>query len=165
MSPLWTHAIRSACAIAAPRTVIDIGCGPFRDESYALEILASLPPGGRYWGIDRDPEAIARHMSLTSGRAVCVYSSLDFRDLEVASRQDMAITKCFVCLDFDADLQDVLIAKIRDVASWWLFYDSFAHHDPTTMLHGLGEVSFIEERCEDNPPYTRCGLLRFHDGA
>ena len=158
-APIWTDAIRRAMRTVRPATVIDVGCGPFREGPYVSQVLLYMGPRGTYLGVDQDSETIARHAELTRGAARVSHSCGDFLAGEWP-RHDLAITKCFVCLFYQGD-QAPVVEKIRAAADWWLFYDSFNHPDPTSYLRSLGTVEFVIERCPGNPEYTRCGLLKF----
>ena len=57
-----------------------------------------------------------------------------------------------------------MIDRIRKLCRWWLLYDSFRlpGYDPLdAYLKSLGRLHTWHRQCEDNPGYTRCGLIEF----
>lgn len=165
---MWTDALKNAFATVSPRSVLDLGCGPFRDAPYAETVRELLSPAGHYRGVDLTDSSIAEHHKLVCLDRRFTYYRGDFMDMPVDNEKyDLVLTKCFVCLFYGqhgGHLQRDVVDKIKRHANWWLFYDSFDYDELGHIddyLKSLGDVFWLIHKCEMNPDYTRLGLLKF----
>jgi SAM-dependent methyltransferase len=163
-APLWRRSLTRAFAIAHPRRVLDVGCGPFREEPYVDALQVLLPPDGEYVGVDIREDAIDAHRRESHDDERFRYIAGDFLTLPPPAEPfDLVLTKCFVCLFFGGD-QFAVIQRLRATARWWLLYDSFKFHgcaEPDIYLGAAGHRHFWHVAPEGNPEYTRCGLIEF----